>query len=192
MLINGTEIIGKKVFEYEEIDSTQDEAKRKSKKENIPDGSIFICNNQTSGKGTHGRIWHMSGKENLAFTIVLFPNCNIRYLENVTIKIAECMVNTIEKIYDCHINIKLPNDLIYSNKKLGGILTESVVQNEKVKKIYIGIGMNVAQNEFPDEIKGKAISLKQAFNKEFDKNLILNEFCIQFEDNIYKNIKNKI
>ena len=63
----------------------------------------------------------------------------------------------------------MPNDIYYRGKKVGGILTESVSKAEKVQKIYIGIGLNVNQEDFPKDLIGMATSLKIEFGKNFDR-----------------------
>lgn len=188
MLINGTEIIGKKVFEYEEIDSTQDEAKRKSKKENIPDGSIFICNNQTSGKGTHGRIWHTDEEKNIAFSYYIETNCKSENLEGITIEIAQILVKIFKEFYDIKLDIKKPNDIMIKDKKVGGILTESKVSSEIVKFLVIGIGINTEKMNFTDDIKNIATSIKKEFGIEVDRKKIITNFCEEFEKTLIRRI----
>ncbi len=116
-----TQILGKNVIYYENIDSTQ--LKAKEIKDIMKDGTIIIANSQTAGIGTHERTWYMGEGENIAFTLILKPQCNIAKISNITITIAECMVDAIKKLYNKQLNIKLPNDLMCNGKKVGGILT---------------------------------------------------------------------
>lgn len=179
-----TKYIGKEIYFYEEIESTQVEAKKLS--ENLKNGAVILANNQVSGIGTHGRKWFSEKGKNILFTLVLFPECNIEKIEGLTILIAECLVEAIESLYKIKLDIKHPNDLICNNKKIGGILTECVTQKEKVKKIYIGIGFNVNTEYFNEEIINIATSLKKEFQKDFDRSLIISKFFnifeIKFED----------
>lgn len=133
----------------------------------------------------HG-IWENG--ENIAFTLILKPNCNIAKIENITILIAECMANAINNLYHFHIDIKLPNDLMCNDKKLGGILTQCTTNNEKVKDILIGIGINVNQETFPKELKDIATSLKKEFNMQFNRIDIIAEFLRIFENEYTKMI----
>lgn len=116
-----TQILGRNVIYYENIDSTQ--LKAKEIKDIMKNGTIIIANNQTAGIGTHERTWYMGEGENIAFTLILKPQCNIAKISNITITIAECMVDAIKKLYNKQLNIKLPNDLMCNGKKIGGILT---------------------------------------------------------------------
>ena len=155
-----TKFIGRNIFYYETIDSTQKEAWRKIENNNIENGSLIITNIQTSGIGTHGRVWHTEKNNNIAFSTVLFPNCDISKLDNLTYDIAEILVEIFKKMYQIDIDIKLPNDLIINNKKVGGILTETKLQGNRVKDLVIGIGINTNQNEISEEIKDISTSIK--------------------------------
>lgn len=176
-----TKFIGRKIFYYETIDSTQKEAWRKIENNNIENGSLIIANIQTSGVGTHGRVWHTEKNNNIAFSTVLFPNCDISKLDNLTYDIAEILVKIFKKMYQIDIDIKLPNDLIINNKKIGGILTETKLQGNRVKDLVIGIGINTNQNEVSEEIKDISTSIKNEFNIDIDNYLIISEFCNMLE-----------
>lgn len=174
-----TSFMGRNVIYYEQIPSTQ--IKAKEIKEELENGTIIITDNQTNGIGTHDRVWYMGESQNLAFTLVLKPNCNLDKIKNLTVLIAKCMVQAIENLYSIKLEIKEPNDLICRGKKIGGILTQSTTNNEKVKDILIGIGLNVCKINFPEDLKNIATSLKNEFDYEFEKTSIMAEFLNVFE-----------
>jgi BirA family biotin operon repressor/biotin-[acetyl-CoA-carboxylase] ligase len=89
--------------------------------------------------GTHGRKWHTDEKNNIAFSFFVEPNCEIEKLEGITIEIAETMVETFRKLYDIPLEIKFPNDIVYKDKKIGGILTQTKLNGKFVKYIVVGI-----------------------------------------------------
>lgn len=182
-----TDYIGRNILYFEEIESTQIKAKQLSSE--LKNGTIVLANNQTSGIGTHGRKWFSEKGKNILLTIVLFPDCNIEKIHNLTILIAECLVEAIKNIYDIDLNIKNPNDLICKDKKIGGILTESVTQNSIVKKIFIGIGFNVNTEKLDTEIEKIATSLKKEYGKEFSRECIISTFLNIFEKNFKELIK---
>lgn len=70
---------------------------------------------------------------------MLEVNCEVAKLEGMTIEIANTLVQVFQKLYAIHLEIKFPNDLVYQGKKLGGILTETKLNGERVKDIVIGI-----------------------------------------------------
>ena len=181
-----TKIIGKNILFYDTLESTQ--LKAKEIKNTAKDGTIIITSNQISGIGTHDRKWYMGSGDNIAFTMILKPRCNISKIKNITTVIAKCMVKAINNLYNIQINIKLPNDLVYNGKKLGGILTQATTIQEDVKDILIGIGMNINQKDFPIELKNIATSLKNEFNMKFSRIEIIAKFLSVFEEEYLKMI----
>lgn len=148
-----TKYIGKEIIYKEELESTQDLAKEIAKKDNTKSGTIVITDNQTKGKGTKGRVWYVSKDKNITMTILLKPHCNIEVLEGLTTKIAKTIKASIQELYGYMLTIKEPNDLLLNNKKICGILTESSTMDNKVNYLLIGIGFNVNEENFNDEIR---------------------------------------
>ena len=121
------------------------------------------------------------------FTLIVYPKCNLKKLNTITVDIAKCLIYSIEKIYNIKLDIKSPNDIMYNKKKIGGILTQIVTSGEEIKYLLIGIGINVNQEEFPHEIKDIATSLKSEFGMDFSREKIISEFCNIFEEYCIKN-----
>ena len=136
------QILGNVFENYEEIDSTQTEIHRRIEKCKIQNGTIIMANRQTNGKGTHGRVWHTGNENNIAFSFYIETECKPQKIEGITIEIAEILVDIFRKKYNIKLDIKEPNDIMYNNKKIGGILTESKINTEKIKFLVIGIGIN--------------------------------------------------
>ena len=169
--------IYEEIIYFEEVNSTQTYIKQKYKENILLKETIVIANVQTDGKGTHGRIWESEKGKNILLTIALFPNCKIEKLKNLTITIAENIIEVIDNLYKIKLEIKAPNDIILNGKKLGGILTETIIQNENVKCLFIGIGINVNGENFSKDISKTATSLKKEFNKEFSRENIIIEIA---------------
>ena len=162
-----------KIINFDEIDSTQLEAKRMIKNGSASNGTIIVTKNQTAGVGTHGRKWISKKDESLTFSIVLTPDCNINKMKNFTLDIAKIIIDTIYELYKVKLDIKKPNDIIFKGKKIGGILTESKVFIFNVKYVIIGIGINTNQIVFSEEIKQIATSIKKEFNIDIDNNKLI-------------------
>ena len=173
-----------RIYHFNSLTSTQDKAKEFSKKglNNI----VVIADTQTKGRGRFHRKWH-SGKGGLWMSILLKPDNtgNIQYL---TFAAAVSVVKSIKKLTDINAKIKWPNDVHYKGKKLCGILTEGSFGKENY--VVVGIGLNVNQDKFPEEIKNIATSLRilkeQKFNIKSISKSIIGEFF-----NIYNNQYNK-
>ena len=173
---SNTKYLGKNIILYNEIDSTQEDAKRRL--DNLPNGTIIIAEKQTSGKGTKGRVWH-TNNGNIAMTIVLKPKCNINNISNLTITIAKVMIDVIVSM--CNLEIKMPNDILLNGKKICGILTESKTLGDNVESILIGIGLNVNETKFEKELEEIATSLKKEINIDFEREKIIVKFIELFE-----------
>lgn len=179
-----TNFLGRKVIYYEQIDSTQLELLRQIDN-NIQNGTIIMADIQTNGIGTHGRKWHTNQENNIAFSFVVYANCKIEKLEGITKEIAKTLVEAVKNLYNIELNIKSPNDIIYNNRKIGGILTQDKIRGENVKYMVVGIGINTMQTEFPKEIEEIATSIRKEFNINVDRMKIITEFCNLFEKRLF-------
>lgn len=177
-----------KIYHFKSLTSTQDKAKEFAKKGlgNV----VFISDIQTKGRGRFNRKWH-STKGGLWMSILLKPK-NIENMRYLTFAAAIAVVKSIKKITNLNTNIKWPNDVHYKGKKLCGILTEGIFGRENYA--VVGIGINVTQTEFPNEIKNIAISLKRINKKTINieklTKKIIDEFFILY--NNYNKNKFKI
>ena len=89
--------------------------------------------------GTHGRKWYTEEANNIAFSFFLETNCNIEKMEGITKEIAEDVIEIFQELYGIQLQIKSPNDIVFKNKKMGGILTQTKIQGNIVKYIVVGI-----------------------------------------------------
>ena len=181
-----TKYLGRNVIYYKSIDSTQNEIFRLIKNGNITNGILVIADIQTNGKGTHGRIWHTDEANNVAFSFYIQLDCNIKKIEGITVEIAKIIIDILEKSYGIHLEIKLPNDIVFKDKKIGGILTQSKIIGENVKYLVIGIGMNTSKMKFSEDIKEIATSIKKEFGIDVDINEFITDFCNEFERKLFE------
>lgn len=182
-----TKVIGKSVYYYDEIDSTQKELwKRIENDKNLSNGTIILSDIQTAGVGSHGRNWYTSQKGDIAFSLAVFPNCSACKLKNLTKEIAKIFVGIFQDFYKVRIEIKPPNDLMINERKVGGILTESKLNGENVRVLVIGIGINTEKKYFEDEIKFSATSIYKEYKIKIDNELVITEFCNRFESFLNK------
>ncbi len=183
-----TKVLGREIFFYHEIDSTQSEIWRRIENGSIINGSVVIADIQTQGKGTHGRIWHTDEPNNVTFSLYLQTECVPEKLEGLTVEIAQILVDILKKEYGIMLDIKEPNDIMYHQKKIGGILTESKVHLETVKFLVVGIGINTNKMHFTSDIENIATSIQKEFGIEVDRDKVIIEFCNQFEEVIQRRI----
>lgn len=186
-----TKYLGRNVIYYKSIDSTQNEIFRLIKNKTITNGTLVIADIQTNGKGTHGRIWHTDEANNVAFSFYIQLDCNIKKIEGITVEIAKIIIDILEKSYGIHLEIKLPNDIVFNDKKIGGILTQSKIIGENVKYLVIGIGMNTSKMKFSEDIKEIATSIKKEFGRDVDINEFITDFCNEFEGKLLEMVEHK-
>ena len=175
-----TKNIGKRVEYFETIESTHKYAKENIEK--IENGRVIIAEEQTGGIGTKGRQWHTGKGQNIAMTIVLRPNKEVKELEGLTKKIAEAVRKAIKELYDIELSIKEPNDLLLKQKKICGILTEVNSIGEKINYLLISIGFNVNETEFPIELQEIVTSLRKEYKKEYSKEKIIIKIIEKLEE----------
>ena len=125
---------------------------------------VVISENQIHGKGTNGRVWYSNNEDNILMTLIFYPQSSVQELHGITYSIAQMIQSAIQDLYNISLDIKLPNDLMLKGKKVCGILTESSIQNERVNYLLIGIGFNVNQVSFSNELEEIATSLKLEFS----------------------------
>ena len=113
-------------------------------------------------------MWRTDEKNNIAFSFFIEANCNLEKLQGITIEIAETILETFQSLYNINLEIKEPNDIMFRDKKIGGILTETKLKGENVKYIVIGIGFNTNKEHFSKDIKNIATSIKNEFKIEID------------------------
>ncbi len=176
-----TKKIGKKIEYFKEIDSTHLYAKEVSKKKEN-NGKMLIAEVQTAGIGTKGRSWYTGEGKNIATTIILYPKCRIDKLTNLSIEIAEKIKEAIYELYGYELKIKKPNDLLFNNKKICGILTEIHSQGENIEYLLISFGFNVNEDNFSEETKDIATSLKKETGKEFNREEIIIKIIEKLEE----------
>ena len=186
-----TNFLGRNTYFYKKIDSTQDEIWRMLEQGKINNGTLVIADIQESGRGTHGRIWHTDEENNIAFSFLVKPNCNIKNIEGITTDIAKIILDILKEEYKVELEIKEPNDIVYHNKKIGGILTETKLISEQVKYLVIGIGINTSKMQFTEDIKEIATSIKKEFKIEIEAKEFVSKFCNRFEKYILERIENK-
>lgn len=144
----------------QETDSTNLMARRAAE-QHAPDLSLFVAERQLAGRGRRGRSWISDHRDGLWFSLLLRPEQALAaQYAHMTLFAGLCAAQALNSL-GIQVGIKWPNDLVAlgSGRKLGGILTEMVVEENRVQSLIIGIGLNVGSKSFPDEINDLATSV---------------------------------
>ncbi len=148
---------------YEEIDSTNNEIKRKMAEEKLPEFTVISAGRQTGGRGRSGHNWESPKGVSIATSMALYPReVSTEAIPRLTLIAAVAVAEALEKLYGLTCKIKWPNDILVSDRKICGILTELSAKDNHVENVVVGIGVNVHNRDFPEEIKHMAISVDQA------------------------------
>ena len=162
------------------IDSTNEYAKRIAK--DVNENVLIIANNQTNGRGTHGRNWYSEEGQNILMSFLIKDINDYKSIDGITIEIGRIIHEILSNKFDLNFEIKLPNDILCNGKKICGILCESSITNNKVNYLIIGIGLNVNQIIFNEEIKDIATSLKNELGYDIDKDKLIEKIFIEINN----------
>jgi BirA family biotin operon repressor/biotin-[acetyl-CoA-carboxylase] ligase len=179
-----TKILGKNIFFYEEVGSTNDLAYRYALK-NSGEGAVFIAESQTNGRGRMGREWFSPKGKGLWFSLILKPKINFSDITLLPLLTAVSCAEAINKTLGLDVRIKWPNDLLINDKKIGGILLEMKAELDKINFLIVGIGIdvNISEKDYPKCLGNKASSLKIAKGHTVSR--------VKLLVNILENIENR-
>ena len=175
-----------KLLKFKSVKSTNDTALRLIKSRYYSKPTMITSLEQTNGRGTMGKRW-VSKKGNLFFTIFFELNQKKINFKHFSIINAYFIRRIISKEFKNKINIKWPNDLLFSKKKISGILQETIIYGKK-KFLIVGIGINT---NFDPNIKGfPSTCLKYINNRNVDNNKLLYIIKKKYEKFLIKTKKN--
>lgn len=151
---------------FDEIDSTNEELKRRYRSGEKPAGwTVVSAGHQTAGKGRSGHQWKSPSEDSVATSMIFYPKVRIQHVPRLTILAGMAVASALEKLYDLPTRLKWPNDVLINEKKVCGILCEMEPDGDHAAYVVVGIGVNVHQKEFPEEIRGMATSVDLALQK---------------------------
>ena len=176
-----TEWVAKEVLYFDTIDSTNTKAQELAEK-GYPSGTLVVADKQESGKGRRGRSWVSPSGTGIFMTLMIKPDINPNNASMLTLVAALAVAKAITSVTGEKALIKWPNDIVINGKKVCGILTEMNAQFDYINHIVVGIGINVHNESFPEEISQMASSLMiEAGGKRFHRAQIIAETMSYFE-----------
>lgn len=146
-----------KIIYLDEVDSTNNYARLMADK--INSDFLVVADMQTLGKGRMGRSWSSPAGIGIFMSLCIKPEIAVEKASIITLVTAISICDAIEELYPISSTIKWPNDIVINSKKISGILTEMSSDMDGIKYIISGMGINVNNKEFPDDIKDMASSL---------------------------------
>ncbi len=157
------------VYHFDSLDSTNNWLKQNAVQGFIKPGAVVQANFQSDGRGRLGRKWESKSEDGLMFSMLLEPLLPESLLPLIGLLISLGMFDGIAKEIGDTSQLKLrwPNDILYDNKKLSGILCESTHSDDDKKLTIAGIGLNVNQTtaDFEGDFRTPATSLHMITGK---------------------------
>jgi BirA family transcriptional regulator, biotin operon repressor / biotin---[acetyl-CoA-carboxylase] ligase len=168
-IFGGTPGIAKHIHHYYKIGSTNSEAMR-SAIEGAPEGSVFLAEEQLSGRGRGAHAWHSARSSGIYCSVILRPVMPPSEALIFSLAAGLAVRSAILEIApQLLVDLKWPNDLILGGKKFCGILTEMNAEATRVRHLVVGMGINVNQVKFPAELREIATSLRIETGTEWSR-----------------------
>ena len=149
-----TQTVGKKVYYFDTVDSTQNYAVEISKKKN-ESGSVVISQRQTAGRGRMNRKW-ITIKGGLSMSVVLHPKFDASVSTLFPMAASLALATAIQKTINIKPNVKWPNDVVIKGKKVAGMIVDASIQSNLIESMVLGVGINfkVDTKHLESQLKG--------------------------------------
>ena len=167
-LIRGT-IFDDQIHHFYKIGSTNSAAMAAAAA-GAPEGSVFLAEEQTAGRGRGANIWQSARSAGIYCSVVLRPALPPSEALVLSLAAGLAVRAAIEQVNArASADLKWPNDVLIAGKKVCGILTEMNAEATRVRYVVVGIGINVTQASFPKEIESEATSLRLQTGSEWSR-----------------------
>jgi BirA family transcriptional regulator, biotin operon repressor / biotin---[acetyl-CoA-carboxylase] ligase len=185
-----TKVMGKTIHLLSEVVSTNTLAMAMAAS-GTPEGTAVIAETQTGGKGRLGRKW-LSPKGNLYLSVVLRPNVPMHKAPLITLMGAIAVASAIRTTCGLAAGIKWPNDILVSGKKVSGLLTEMSAEQDRIRHIVLGIGVdvNMDMKELPPEVRSLTTTLAVESGTTINRTTLLQQLLRELEGWYHKFLKN--
>ncbi|WP_058303861.1 biotin--[acetyl-CoA-carboxylase] ligase [Gorillibacterium timonense] len=162
--------LGRSLRVYETVGSTQNEA-RSWAVAGAPHGALVMAEEQRSGRGRMGRVWHSPSGKGLWMSLVIRTGLTLEQAPHLTLVTAVAVCRAIRQATGADARLKWPNDILIGGRKIAGILVELQATEARMQSLVVGIGIsvNLDQADFPDELQEKATSLRLVTGNKVDR-----------------------
>lgn len=137
--------------------------------EETPEGAVFLAEEQTAGRGRSSHSWHSERGTGIYCSFLLRPAMTPAEALWLSLIAAVAVQDAVRETTGLAADIRWPNDLLINDKKFAGILTEMSSEGSRIHHAVIGVGVNVNQEKFPEELQGLATSLRLEAGREFSR-----------------------
>ena len=171
---------GHPTYHYTCIDTTMRVATERARS-GCPEGTVVTADQQTGGRGRHGRDWYSERGLGLYLSLVLRPACSPKSTPLLTLVAGLGVKEALERTTGVGCDIRWPNDILIRERKCCGILVEMEASRGAVDHVIVGIGINLNQLEFPADFAATATSLRIETGRDWTRTSILDPLLDSLE-----------
>ena len=180
----------RKIIYYQKTDSTNMRIEDLARN-GAAHGTVVIAKEQTAGRGRRGRRWESPPDGNIYMSVLLRPEIEADKAPMLTLVMAYSIATVLQNQGYEDVQIKWPNDLIISRKKVCGILTEMHLQGTEIDYVTVGVGINANTKQFPSELQDKATSLSLESGRTEECDLLIENILQRFDEEYNQFLKEK-
>ncbi len=174
-----TQWAGREIVYLESVDSTN-RAARDLAAQGAKEGTLVIARTQTAGRGRRGRGWESPADEGIFMSLILRPQAHPSQVALLSLRTALAVAEGIRDATGLDARIKWPNDVVCQGKKVVGMLLEMDADEERVRSVAAGIGINVHQRDM-GELRETAASLDMLAGRACSRAQIVRAFLQRME-----------
>ena len=141
---------------------------------------VLVADYQTAGRGRGGRIWEAAPESSLLFSVLTRPDIPVAAAHLVTTALALGALEACDSLAGVRPGLKWPNDLVVDDRKLAGVLAESVVAGDRLEAVVVGMGLNVRAGAVPPEVVDAAVALEDVCGSAVDRRELLAAVLTRF------------
>ena len=184
-----TKSLGHRLYLHRELSSTNAEAMSLAQAGEVH-GTVVVAESQTAGRGRHARTWYSPPETNIYCSIIVrgigHGSSLSEWLSWVPLTSALAAAEAVQCVAALSLSLKWPNDLLFHERKVGGILCESSLASATNPIVVIGIGLNVNMppKSFPKELQPIAASLIEVSREPIDRNHLISQLLLELEQSL--------
>ena len=180
-----TRYVGRPTLLYEEVGSTQDEARRLAGA-GAANGSVVWAMAQTAGRGRLDRTWLSNRAAGLWFSVILRPDRDAGASAILSLAAGVAVARALQVPSAGEVRLKWPNDVLLRGRKLAGVLAEAETQGGRLAFVILGVGLNLDPGlaGFPPSIAASAASLAEVLPSQPDIPALMGSLLSELESTV--------
>lgn len=177
-----TKRVGRSIFFKRSVGSTNSWASKFAKL-GACDGTVFLAESQTAGRGRLKRKW-VSPAGGLWFSVVLRPRLKLTEAFGLVFVASLAVAEVLEELYGLKTQVKWPNDVLVNAKKVCGILAETKLESKNVEYVVVGVGINAnfgVKKSLPEDLWKTATSLEDELGRKIELEMLFKALLEKLE-----------